>query len=182
MKTCTACWRPPGSEEQTCGEPAPYEAADSYFCDYHYERAIKWAAEVARIETSLVYYARRESDSIKIGTSRTIASRWTTLRQEHGPLILMAAHRGAHREEHMIHDRFAALRVEGEWFRPGLPLIEHILKARKVTDLRATEELPPLLDLLELGRMFRRLKREAKTAFPRDGVQSRPPRWPLVQP
>jgi hypothetical protein len=161
MKTCTACWRPPGGEEQTCGEPAPYEAADSYFCDWHYERAIKWAAEVARTETSLVYYAQREPDGlIKIGTSRTIISRWATLTGEHGPLILMAVHRGAHREEHTIHRHFTALRVEREWFRPELPLIEHILKARRAVDTRASEELPPLLDLLELGRMVRRLKRD----------------------
>ena len=64
---------------------------------------------------------------------------------------------GAHKEEHMIHRHFTALRVEGEWFRPELPLIEHILKARKV-GVRAPEGLPEL-DLLELGRMVRRLRR-----------------------
>jgi hypothetical protein len=159
MKTCTAYWQPLDGEEQMCGEPAPHKAADTYFCDEHYDRAIKWAAEIGRTETSLVYYAQRESDSlIKIGTSRTIVTRWAALKSEHGSLTLMAAHQGAHREEHMIHDAFATLRVEGEWFRPELPLIEHILKARKV-GVRAPEGLPQL-DLLELGRMVRRLRRE----------------------
>ena len=167
MKTCTAYWHPLtlDGEEEMCGDPAPHKAADTYFCDYHYEQAIRWAAEIGRTETSLVYYGQRESDSlIKIGTSRTIISRWVTLTGEHGPLVLMAAHRGAHREERMVHDHFAALRVEGEWFRPELPLVEHILKARTAATVRRTEKLPPQLDLLELGRMVRRLKRDRRNA------------------
>jgi hypothetical protein len=165
MKTCTAYWRPRPGEELMCGEPAPRAVADTYFCDHHYERALRWAAGAARAEGSLVYYIQRESDSlIKIGTSRTIAGRWAALKSEHGPILLMAAHQGAHREERIVHDAFAALRVEGEWFRPELPLIEHILKARKVGVARTPDGLPTQLDLLELGRMVRRLKRERRGA------------------
>jgi hypothetical protein len=82
MKTCTAYWRPRPGEELMCGEPAPRAVADTYFCDHHYERALRWAAGAARAEGSLVYYIQREPDSlIKIGTSRTIAGRWAALKR-----------------------------------------------------------------------------------------------------
>ena len=68
----------------------------------------------------LVYNLQRSSDGlIKIGTSRTLVSRFAALRRDYGPLLLMATHRGAHKEEHTIHDYFAALRTEGEWVPPG---------------------------------------------------------------
>ena len=73
----------------------------------------------------------------------------------------MAAHRGAHKEEHAIHGCFAALRAGGEWFRPGMALLKHILKVRSAAGGRTPEGLPEQMDLLELGRMIRRLKRAA---------------------
>jgi len=63
--------------------------------------------------------------------------------------------------EHAIHGYFAALRGEGEWFRPDLALLEHILKMRSATGGRTPEGLPEQMDLLELRRMVRRLKRAA---------------------
>jgi hypothetical protein len=155
---CAAYERPSG---EMCGDPAPHEAAGTFFCDYHYERALQWAAEAGRTEGSLVYYVRRERDGlIKVGTSRVFASRFADLSREHGPLLIMAAHRGARREEAAVHRYFKALRAEGEWFRPELPLLEHILKVRAATAERSYEGLPPQLDLLELGRIISRLRRK----------------------
>jgi Meiotically up-regulated gene 113 len=159
LRTCTAYWKVPAARDM-CGLPAPHEVADTFFCDHHYERALRWAAEIGRAGCSLVYYLQRVSDGlIKIGTSRTLISRFAALRSEHGPLLLMAAHRGAHKEEHAIHDYFAELRAGGEWFRPDVALLEHILKVRSADGGRTPEGLPEQMDLLELGRMVCRLKR-----------------------
>lgn len=115
------------------------------------------AEEAARSEYSLVYYVQRESDGlIKIGTSRTIHGRMAALKTAYGPLRLLATHGGTHIEEHAIHDRFSALLAEGrEWFRPGLPLLEHIDEKRrwhsKMPERLAA--LPPFVSYGELTAM-----------------------------
>jgi T5orf172 domain len=116
------------------------------------------AEEAARSEHSLVYYVQRESDGlIKIGTSRTIYGRMAALKTTYGPLRLLATHGGTHIEEHAIHDRFAAQRVtpKGEWFRPELPLLEHIDEKRrwhsKMPERLAA--LPPFVSYGELTAM-----------------------------
>jgi hypothetical protein len=115
------------------------------------------AEEAARSEHSRVYYVQRESDGlIKIGTSRTIHGRMAALKTAYGPLRLLATHGGTHIEEHRIHDRFAALLAEGrEWFRPELPLLEHIDEKRRwhsKTPERLTA-LPPFVTYGELTAM-----------------------------
>ena len=157
---CPAWWDGnPGEPGWVCGDAAPNRAGDVFLCDLHYERAVMWAAEIGRTESSIVYYARRADGLIKIGTSRSPAVRFADLEREHGALVLLALHRGAHKEEHGMHRLFRDLRVEGEWFRPGLPLMEFILKARVKLAMRTPAGLPAQLDLLELERAVRRLKR-----------------------
>jgi len=142
-----------------------------FLCDVHYDGAVRWAAEIGRTATSLIYYARRETDSlIKIGTSRTVTSRFAALEREHGPLTLMALHQGAHKEEHAIHRLFAELRMEREWFRPELPLMEFILKARVQLKPRIPEGMPEQFDLFEIERVVRRMKRQNR---PSQALQSR---------
>lgn len=116
------------------------------------------AEEAARSEHSLVYYVQRESDGlIKIGTSRTIHGRMAALKTAYGPLRLLVTHGGTHIEEHAIHDRFTALLAEGrEWFRPALPLLEHIYEKRRwhsKTPDRLTA-LPPFASYGELAAMI----------------------------
>ena len=163
-RTCAAYW--PASPVM-CGDPAPHEVAGALFCDLHFELILQWASEAGRTAASLVYYVRRESDGmIKIGTSRTFATRFAALSQEHGPLLILAVHRGAHREEHLVHARFRALRGEGEWFRPELRLMEHILKARSLPGSQQPEGLPAQIDLLELGGIVLRTKRRERRRSP----------------
>lgn len=76
---------------------------------------------------STVYYVRRADGLIKIGyTSRDLRYRLSNLRQEHGPLEVLATHKGGYAAEQANHRRFAALRVTGEWFRPESALLAHI--------------------------------------------------------
>jgi len=122
------------------------------------------AEEAARAELSLVYYVRRESDSlVKIGTSRTLAARLATLARAHGPLVLMATHGGGQKEEHETHVKFKELRVEGEWFRPELVLIQHVVKLRRAGDPPRLVGLPECMSITKLNAMLAGLHAERKS-------------------
>lgn len=126
-----------------------------------YEADIVRAVEAARAESSVVYYVRRDSDGlIKIGTSRTLAKRLATLKRESGSLRLIATVGGAHREENALHRQFAELRAEGEWFRPELPLLEHVYALMKKCPLEASPGLPPILERRAIGSMINKIKME----------------------
>jgi hypothetical protein len=120
------------------------------------------AEEAARAEASLIYYARRESDGlIKIGTSRVLAGRLATLKLEHGPLQLMAVEGGSHKQENALHRQFAGLRAEGrEWFRPELPLLEHVYRIMRERPVEAAPGLPPILGSRVVGGMIQGLRVE----------------------
>ena len=122
------------------------------------------AAEAARSEFSVVYYVQRDSDGlIKIGTSRAVWGRLDALRSAHGALRLLATQGGDYQDEHATHWKFAALRVEGEWFRPELPLLDHILWVRS-GDLLRSPKLPECVDVAEIRRAVRELKKRARAA------------------
>lgn len=117
------------------------------------------AEEAARAEASRVYFVRRESDGlIKIGTSRTLAARMVSLKRDHGALQMLAATGGAHREETAMHRQFAELRVEGEWFRPELPLLEHVYTLMKECPLDPAPGLPPIAELRQISGAIYRMK------------------------
>ena len=120
------------------------------------------AEEAARAEVSLIYYIRRESDGlIKIGTSRNLASRLGTHKRDHGPLQLMAVEGGSHKQENALHRQFAELRAEGrEWFRPGLPLLEHIYRIMREKPVEAAPGLPPIVNSRTVGGMIQKLRVE----------------------
>jgi T5orf172 domain len=123
------------------------------------ERERVRAAEAARAEASVVYFVRRESDGlIKIGTSRTPAKRLAYLKREHGALKLVAVAGGDHKRENEFHRRFAALRAEGEWFRPELALLECVYALMKECLLEPVPGLPPVVERIEIGRMIWKIK------------------------
>lgn len=85
------------------------------------------ALEAAEEALGVVYYVERETDGlVKIGTTRRLEQRMAALRREHGPVTLLARHRGTHKREARMHTVFALLRVEGEWFRPDAQLRDWI--------------------------------------------------------
>jgi hypothetical protein len=157
--TCTARWATGNGAHRAgdlCGQPATERVGDSDLCPYHFGRALDWfykrrielpaerqreheeslrqAADAARLAAelrSIVYYLHRPADGlIKIGTSTDHKARFGDLRREHGHLRLLLAYPGTRKEETDAHHRFAALCVEGEWFRPELPLLTAVLRMR----------------------------------------------------
>ena len=64
-----------------------------------------------------VYFARAEDARIKIGWSSDVVRRLHELRKDLGQAVqLVACFPGTKRDELRLHDRFASLRDEGEWF------------------------------------------------------------------
>jgi hypothetical protein len=165
--TCSAHLRDLSGQllpEATCARPAVNEAADVFLCDHHYRQARAWAEQVGRVKSEMVYYVQRADGLIKIGTSRMIIDRLAALAREHGSLTIMATHGGGHPEETAVHRAFKALRVEGEWFRPGLPLLLHIKKVHIETGNLQPEELPARINRPELNRMIREARKREGAA------------------
>jgi hypothetical protein len=119
----------------------------------------EWAADRERQETARratdrearrrrrradghIYYARRTSDGlIKIGTSQSIQRRLGVLRGTYGEMDLLLVHGGGMDREDEIHRIFDAWQSRGEWFHPGRPLLEWILRHRRDWGVRS-EQLP----------------------------------------
>lgn len=86
-----------------------------------------------------VYFARRESDgAIKVGNSAEPIVRLVTLRRRYRcDFTLLGMVRGGVRSEARVHQHFAALRLDGEFFRPAPELLAFIASPN-------LEQLPPL--------------------------------------
>lgn len=76
----------------------------------------------------VVYFIRRGIDGpIKIGRSCDVTKRMSALQISCAePLMLLATTSGDYRLEAILHKRFGAARLEGEWFRPVEELLRHI--------------------------------------------------------
>lgn len=83
-----------------------------------------------------VYFIQQgDSGAIKIGCSKNPTQRLQGLQTGHSePLRLLTCAVGSQAQERALHDRFAHLRVSGEWFRPAEDLLAYI---RLVNDRRA---------------------------------------------
>lgn len=75
----------------------------------------------------MVYFVKLISTGhIKIGYSANVPARMQSLLRDHGPLDLLAVIPGTLDDERAHHGQFAALRVIGEWFTPGAPLLSYV--------------------------------------------------------
>jgi ribosomal protein S30 len=103
---------------------------------------------------------------IKIGTSRKPGVRMDSIGRKHGSLLLVAIHGGWYAEESAVHRRFKALHIGGEWFRPEMPLLDHIAKVRKTmgNTVPENDDLPRRMNRLEFCRLVRQAKE--RTANP----------------
>lgn len=88
--------------------------------------------------TTIVYFAEREG-LIKIGCSASLPHRMRKLGTR-----LLSAFEGTFADERAMHERFAHLRGEGEWFSPGAELVQFI------SDLPTYE---PTIDPLRPGQV-----------------------------
>jgi hypothetical protein len=74
-----------------------------------------------------ITYFIRAGDSIKIGFASNLKRRLGGLQSSHHePLEVLAAVSAADVDEHQTHQRFAHLRIRGEWFRPEPELLDYI--------------------------------------------------------
>jgi hypothetical protein len=190
--TCTARWATGNGAHRAgdlCGEPATERVGDSDLCPHHFGRALDWfykrrielpeerqreheeslrrAAEARRLAAearSIVYYLHRPPNGlIKIGTSTDHKARFSSLRAEYGELRLLLAYAGGRKEEAAAHNRFAAARVEGEWFRPALPLLLEIQRLRRACDRQASR-LPEQVPVAEIRALVKAARGQPLTA------------------
>ena len=80
----------------------------------------------------IVYYVT-DSDrpgQVKIGSAADLDQRMYTLQRSgvvKGQLILLAVELGGKMTELNRHTRFAGMRLDGEWFTYGAPIIHHVM-------------------------------------------------------
>lgn len=75
----------------------------------------------------VVYFIRAESGPIKIGIAIDPMARLAQIQQHnHEELELLAVEPGDRDRERYLHDRFAKIKIRGEWFYPEKPLWDHI--------------------------------------------------------
>jgi len=89
--------------------------------DYKAYQLSKAHTAQANKESKLVYFIE-DDDRVKIGSSVDPNSRLKEIRAHRGDASLMGYIPGDHKLEHSLHERWSALRLEGEWFQftPGL--------------------------------------------------------------
>lgn len=108
--------------------------------EYMANEPARRAAEVERRERirgkAHVYFIQQgDSGAIKIGCSKNPTQRLQGLQTGHSEALrLLTCAVGSQAQERALHDRFAHLRVSGEWFRPAEDLLAYI---RLVNDRRA---------------------------------------------
>lgn len=81
----------------------------------------------------LVYYVTRSDrpGEVKIGTSTNVMRRAVDLREGH-VVTLLAVEPGGRDLERKRHGMFAPMRLDGEWFTLGAPIIYHVMELDQV--------------------------------------------------
>lgn len=92
-----------------------------------------------------VYFAQRiDSAFIKIGFSRDVRARLPLLAYQYGvKMRLLRVFKGGAREEKILHKRYEAFRLEGEWFRAEEPLISGDIGLPEISLPDVRREEPP---------------------------------------
>jgi hypothetical protein len=94
------------------------------------ERSHREAMKAAKRASARVYFVQQDGSEclVKIGTTtRAVEVRLRGLQAGHScPLVVRASAPGGRSQESDLHWRFSALRVSGEWFRPGPDLMAYI--------------------------------------------------------
>lgn len=107
--------------------------ADARAAQYRAEEALR--RERIKGKPHVYFIQQGDSGAIKIGCSKNPTQRLQGLQTGHSePLRLLTCAMGSQAQERALHDRFAHLRVSGEWFRPAEDLLAYI---RLVNDRRA---------------------------------------------
>lgn len=81
----------------------------------------------------MIYFLQRSNGDIKIGVTINLNQRLSQLRKKHGNLNVIRVVEGYERKEWQLHQRFAPLRQDGEWFTPAPELLAYINEC-KATD------------------------------------------------
>lgn len=94
------------------------------------QRVMAKALDSNLYEDQVVYFIERPQDSkVKIGISRDVESRMAAIKASCGmDLRLLGCMNGGRTLERMLHSKFSALRVTGEWFRLEGSLKDFIAK------------------------------------------------------
>lgn len=91
-----------------------------------------------------VYFVRMVTGEgpIKIGTSRDVEKRLAAISWGSPyPIELLAVTPGSHVLEHAYHDRFAAHRMSGEWFKPVAEILGEVAELRVLAEHRSPWKL-----------------------------------------
>lgn len=88
-----------------------------------------------------IYFIRAEGGPVKIGFSQNPSARINDLRcGSPANFVLLGSIPGTMRQETEWHQRFAALRIDREWFSPADELLNAIAEATKTTEMHASRE------------------------------------------
>lgn len=98
----------------------------------HLQRSVQ-ALEgvIAARDGSSVYFAQ-VNDRVKIGWSKKVSARLAQLQTGSAhPIQLLGTVPGGRALERRLHDRFAPLRISGEWFQAGPDLLAYVTREAK---------------------------------------------------
>ena len=116
------------SRPRRTSEPRPKGAGFSASGDWGGGIEGVGVGDVGREEDGVVYFVQKESGgSIKIGFSADLPARMESLQVSSDErLVVLAALRGSMELEHELHEKYAHLRLQGEWFIPADDLVKFI--------------------------------------------------------
>jgi hypothetical protein len=117
-------------EERAATEAEYARVAEANRLRAQQERERRDAEKAAKRAAARVYFIQQDGSEglVKIGmTTRPVEVRLKELQAGHScPLVVRAHAPGGRTQESDLHWRFSALRVSGEWFRPGDDLMAYI--------------------------------------------------------
>lgn len=97
----------------------------------------------------MIYFAQAgEGAPVKIGYAANPTKRLTELQTAHYEVIrMLLVIDGDERHEAFLHEKFAALRLRGEWFRPASELLTFIAKPEPLPEMpeRVSRQRSPAL-------------------------------------